>query len=89
MGKFCVVRQERACAEEHAAIPVVGDFRNDAIVKWRRVEKKVHPRHNRQKRPACKTERMENGKGIKHFVLNRKVYDRPDLGDIGEYGLMG
>src|SRR5690606_17955062 len=59
MGKFCIVTEKGAGAENYAATPVVNDLRNDAIVQRRWIKKKWRSADDRQYCTGSETECMK------------------------------
>ena len=88
MGELGVVGEEGAGAEHHAAIAVVGHFRNDAVVQRRGIEEQVHAGHDRQQRAAGEAEGMEDRQRVEHFVFGREVDDGAYLRDVGQQRAM-
>ena len=84
MRVLAVVAEEGGRSEQHGAVAVVNDFRNDAVVQRAGVEKHLAAGHQRQQHAAGEAEGVEQRQRHHELVVRRKVGDGADLRHVGK-----
>ncbi|MND95954.1 hypothetical protein D3C80_882230 [compost metagenome] len=84
VGELAVVGEEGRGAEQHGAVAVVDDLRNDPVVQRAGVEEHLAAGHQRQQHAAGQAEGVEQRQRHHELVERGEVGHRAHLGDVGQ-----